>query len=196
MSGIRMENWPIERLVAYENNPKRHPMMQVRAIAKSIQEFGFNDPICVADDGEILAGHGRYQAAQLLDMKVVPVLVVTGMDKDKARSLFRIAHNQLTLSSGFDAVKLTELFRVLSESDEIDMEAIGFSQSDIQSIMKRTAAGETEIEPMTYKYEIVFDSKEQLQKWNTFLRRLKKSSRITGPHSKRIMEIVGKTGAL
>lgn len=194
---VKMEYWPIEKLQPYDRNIKRHPAGQIKAIANSIREFGFQDPIGVAEDGEILEGHGRLLAAKELGLKEVPVVVISGLDSEKARSLYRIAHNQLTLTSGFDIKILADLLRGLVASEEVNLDNIGFNASDMKHILRLAEDGTiAELAPPIYKYEVVFDTKDQLQKWNSFLRRLKQKATAAGSHSGRLMAIVAKSGVL
>lgn len=68
--GIEMR--PPAALKPYAANARRHSKKQVQQIASSIRRFGFTNPVLVSDDGEIIAGHGRVEAAKLLCMKTVP----------------------------------------------------------------------------------------------------------------------------
>jgi ParB-like chromosome segregation protein Spo0J len=65
---------PISTLKPYPRNARRHSKAQIKHIAASIVRFGFTNPVLIADDGEIVAGHGRIAAARLLGLKTVPVL--------------------------------------------------------------------------------------------------------------------------
>ncbi|WFU14426.1 ParB/Srx family N-terminal domain-containing protein [Bradyrhizobium sp. CB3481] len=69
-----IEVWPIDRLCPYERNSRRH----TPGIAASIREWGWTMPILAVDDGMVLAGHGRLQAAKLLWIAEVPVIVARG----------------------------------------------------------------------------------------------------------------------
>lgn len=71
---LKIEYVPIGDLKPYENNAKIHTDEQIEQIKKSIQEFGFNDPIAVWKDGEIIEGHGRLFAAKQLGLKEVPII--------------------------------------------------------------------------------------------------------------------------
>ena len=62
----RIEQWPIERLIPFARNPRKHSDEQVAQIAAGIAEFGFNDPILVDTKAGIIAGHGRVLAAKRL----------------------------------------------------------------------------------------------------------------------------------
>ncbi len=63
-----IEQVSVQSLKPYPRNARRHSKVQIKQIAASIERFGFNNPILVADDGEIVAGHGRLAAARLLGM--------------------------------------------------------------------------------------------------------------------------------
>ena len=65
---------PIDAIRADPRNPRKHSRIQVRAIARSIDAFGFNAPILVDKRNQIVAGHGRYEAAQLLGLDRIPVI--------------------------------------------------------------------------------------------------------------------------
>src|ERR1019366_5390733 len=73
-SGPAIEQLSVRSLKPYPRNARRHSKDQVKQIAASITRFGFNNPILIADDGEIVAGHGRLAAAKLLGLETVPTL--------------------------------------------------------------------------------------------------------------------------
>ncbi len=86
----------ISAIKPYEKNAKRHPIKQVRQVAKSIKAFGFNQPIVVDKDGVIIVGHGRYEAAKHLGLKDVPVIKVV-LTPEQANA-YRLADNKLNES--------------------------------------------------------------------------------------------------
>jgi len=88
-----IKDWPLNKIVPYEKNAKEHPKKQISQIAASIQKFGFNQPIVVDKDGVIIAGHGRYYAAQQLSIVEVPVLQID-LTEEQAKS-YRLADNKL-----------------------------------------------------------------------------------------------------
>ena len=69
---LNVENININLLKPYSNNAKAHPEFQIQQIASSIREFGFNNPILIDENNEIIAGHGRLEAAKLINLKNVP----------------------------------------------------------------------------------------------------------------------------
>lgn len=86
----------ISGIEPYPQNAKRHPDEQVKKIVDSIREFGFNQPIVVDKKGTIIVGHGRFLAAHLLGMEMVPVLELD-LTEEQARA-YRIADNKLNES--------------------------------------------------------------------------------------------------
>lgn len=116
---------PTADLVPYARNAKTHDAKQVAEIAKSIEEFGFDDPVGVWTnrDGlpEIVEGHGRVLAAKRLGMETVPVLYLDHLSDEERRAYTHI-HNQTTLSSGFDMDVLAEDMADL----DVDWAAYGF----------------------------------------------------------------------
>ncbi|MGA2714165.1 MAG: ParB/Srx family N-terminal domain-containing protein [Bryobacteraceae bacterium] len=96
---IRIERWPIARLIPRVNNPRTHSREQVANIAASIQEFGWTNPILIGADDDIIAGHARLLAAEKLAMKEVPVIVLRHLSPAQRRALV-IADNQLAIGCG------------------------------------------------------------------------------------------------
>jgi len=125
--------WPISKLRAYDRNARTHSAEQVAQIVASIQEFGFTNPILVADDGEIIAGHGRLLAARELGLKEVPVIVLGHLTAEQRRA-YVIADNKLALNAGWDE----ELLRAeLSDLDGLgfDLSLVGFNDLELSSLM-------------------------------------------------------------
>ena len=174
---MRLEKWPLSRFKEYEHNAKLHPDAQVALIANSIDAYDFNDPIGVDEDGVILEGHGRLKAATKLGLDEVPVLILSGFKSDKEKNLYRIAHNKLTLSTGFDVKKLADELQALTKYEHIDVAAMGFDDNDLTAIMRQS--GETsvqELPPPVFKYSLIFEDKEQQKKWKEFMARLRVTS--------------------
>ena len=119
---LKIEYVPIGDLKSYERNAKLHPQEQIQQIKNSILEFGFNDPIAVWKDNEIIEGHGRLMAAEELAYKEIPVIRLDSLS-DEQRKAYMLAHNQLTMNTGFD---LDILNLELSSIKTIDMSDFGF----------------------------------------------------------------------
>lgn len=118
---MNVEYVAVDKIKAYGNNAKLHPGWQIEQIKKSIQEFGFNDPIAIDSDGVIIEGHGRFLAATELGFDEVPVIVLSDMTDEKKRS-YMLVHNKLTMNTGFDYdILMNELVEL-----DIDMDQYGF----------------------------------------------------------------------
>lgn len=91
-----IELWDIERIQPYELNAKVHDPKQVAKIAKSITDFGWDQPIVVDKDGSIIKGHGRRLAAISLGMKQVPVLIRADLSPEQVRAA-RLADNRVAI---------------------------------------------------------------------------------------------------
>lgn len=119
MPELTVEELPTADLVPYARNAKLHPDEQVGQIAKSIEEFGFNDPVEVWDNAEgeleIVEGHGRVLAAKRLGLETVPVVRLNHLS-DEQRRAYTHVHNQTAMNSGWDYSTLD------LELDELDFE--------------------------------------------------------------------------
>jgi ParB-like chromosome segregation protein Spo0J len=135
----RIERWPIGRLVPYARNARTHSDAQIGQIAASVREWGWTNPVLVAEDGTIIAGHGRVLAAQKLGITEVPVMVAAGWSEAQRRA-YTIADNKLTLNGGWDqellGLEIGEL-EVLG----FDLDLIGFSDEERASLAARATEG-------------------------------------------------------
>lgn len=122
------EEIKIEDIKPYEKNAKKHPVKQIRQIADSIKEFGFNQPLVLDKDKVIIVGHGRFEAAKLLKLKVVPCITVNLLPK-KAKA-YRLADNKLNESDWEMELVIEEL----KELDESILELTGFDKDLIAEI--------------------------------------------------------------
>jgi ParB-like chromosome segregation protein Spo0J len=83
----KIEHWPLERLRPYAQNAKTHGPDQVARIAASVAQFGWTVPVLVADDGEVIAGHGRILAAAELGLSEAPVIVLGHLTEAQRRAI-------------------------------------------------------------------------------------------------------------
>jgi DNA modification methylase len=113
------------------SNPRKHNRQQVRAIATSLDAFGFNAPVLVNNDKQIIAGHGRVEAAKLLGYSHVPAIQLDHLDPNQAKA-YMLADNKLTDRSSWDERKLALVLKDFSElAIEFEIEATGFATSEI-----------------------------------------------------------------
>jgi DNA modification methylase len=135
-------NRKIADLAPYERNARTHSPEQITQIADSIREFGFTNPVLVTDDGMIVAGHGRVEAAKIVGCEEVPTLTV-GADwsPDKVRA-YVLADNKLALNSGWDEAILRAELADLKEIG-FDIALIGFSVPDLADMFAEKESGKT-----------------------------------------------------
>lgn len=131
---LLVEEMQISDLLEYEHNAKLHPPEQIAQIAKSIKEFGFNDPIAIDENNVIIEGHGRLYALQRLKYTTVPVIRLTHLSEAQKRA-YILAHNQLTMNTGFDVEKLKYEIDAIGEVG-LDMSEFGF---DTEAIVEKEA---------------------------------------------------------
>ena len=133
---LKVETKSTALLKAYKNNPRSHSKTQVRQIAESIKVFGWTNPILIDNQDQVVAGHGRLEAAKLLGLPEVPVIRLTDMT-DAQRRAYIIADNKLAENAGWDQTLLRlELGALEIECPELNLETIGFSVGELDVLMK------------------------------------------------------------
>ena len=120
----KYDNVNIDRLKPYKNNARTHSEEQVNKIVRSIEEFGFINPVLIDGDYGIIAGHGRVMAAKKMGMKEVPCLFVEDLTEAQKRA-YIIADNKLALAAGWDEELLQFELAELQEMD-FDITLTGF----------------------------------------------------------------------
>jgi DNA modification methylase len=122
----------LNKLKNYANNTKKHPKEQIHKISKSISEFGFNVPILINSNFEIIAGHGRLEAAKELNLTKVPCIQIEHLSENQIKA-YRIADNK-TAESDWDFDLLKDEFKDLDISG-YDLDLTGFGFDEIAEIM-------------------------------------------------------------
>lgn len=105
---MKVQNIKIEVIKPYEKNTKKHPETQIKNIAESIKQFGFIQPVVLDNNNEIIIGHGRYLASQLLGYEEIPCVFVDNLTEEQIRKL-RILDNKLNESEWDDDLLRLEL---------------------------------------------------------------------------------------
>jgi 16S rRNA G966 N2-methylase RsmD len=140
-----LEPMPIARLRPYPGNARVHSKKQIRQIANSIERFGFTNPVLISDDNEIIAGHGRVEAAKLLGMASVPTLRLSHLDAAQRRA-YVIADNKLALNAGWDRELLAIELQALIDM-EFDVDVTGFSFAEIDLVLDDAQASPANPDP-------------------------------------------------
>jgi hypothetical protein len=89
------------RLKPYKNNPRTHSEAQVDRLVRSLKEFGFTNPILIDKDLNVVAGHGRLMAAEIIGLETVPTISLDHLTEDQKKA-YVIADNQLAIAAGWD----------------------------------------------------------------------------------------------
>lgn len=120
---MEIEKLKVQELIEYEFNAKEHPEAQVEQIVESIKEFGFNDPIAIDENNVIIEGHGRLYALKKLGVDEVECIRLSHLNEEQKKA-YILAHNKLTMNTGFDVGTLTlELDKITT----LDMSKFGFT---------------------------------------------------------------------
>lgn len=112
----KVESRPIESLIPYAQNPRMHPDSQIEQLANSIRQWGWTVPILIDDGSNVIAGHGRLEAAKRLGMEAVPCVVASGWTEDQRRA-YVIADNKLSENSAWDDGAFFNELKILSDSN-------------------------------------------------------------------------------
>lgn len=129
---MRIEMWPIARVKPYPNNPRVNDDA-VSAVATSIREFGWRQPIVVDGTGTIIVGHTRWKAAQRLGYSQVPVHVAADLTPEQIKA-YCLADNKLSELAEWDFNLLSAELAELQLAD-FDLSQLGFSRDELTSIM-------------------------------------------------------------
>jgi ParB-like chromosome segregation protein Spo0J len=134
----RIEQWPLERLKPYARNAKTHGADQVAKIAASMAKFGWTNPVLVAGDGEVIAGHGRILAAAELGLTEAPVIVLDHLTEEQ-RQAYRLADNKLTELGAWDEALLAAELQALAA--DFDLSLTGFSDAELDQLLALDVGG-------------------------------------------------------
>ena len=129
---MKVEQWPIERVKPYENNPRVNDGA-VDAVATSIREFGFRQPIVVDTEGVIICGHTRYKAALKLGLEKVPIHVAKDLTPEQIKA-YRIADNKSAELADWDYDLLPIELAELNDMD-FDLDLLGFDDKELANLL-------------------------------------------------------------
>jgi len=168
MTHTDVEVWPIDELIPYSNNPKEHPDEQVQKIASSIKNYGWDQPIVVDDGGEIIKGHGRRQAAQVLGLDEVPVIVREDLSDAEAKAA-RIADNK-TAESPWDEGLLSVELKGLD--DDFDADELGFDDDEFDDLLDGgddgPGIGDSEPLGLDEEFEVIVECETEMHQEETY----------------------------
>ena len=129
----RVEIWPIGRLTTNPRNARIHGPEQIEQIRASLREFGWTMPVLVRENGMLIAGHGRLEAAKLEGITEVPTIVARGWTEAQCQA-YAIADNKLTDSSHWDE-ELLRLELGDLQAAGFDLALTGFDQDELDRLL-------------------------------------------------------------
>ena len=129
----KVEIWPVERLTANPRNARVHSPEQIEQIRASLREFGWTMPVLVRENGKLIAGHGRLEAAKLEGIKEVPTIVARGWTEAQCRA-YAICDNKLTEASHWNE-ELLRLELGDLQATGFDLALTGFDQDELDRLL-------------------------------------------------------------
>lgn len=164
---MELENLSVDKIKPYENNPKKHPDVQIELLKKVITEFGFQVPVIVDKNNVLIAGHGRLEAAKQLGLKELPAVRVENLSEEQIKA-FRIADNRVA-ESEWNYTLLLEELRTLDERllslagfspDDIGKISEGFDVDKLYNKEENALANES-----VFKHELIFANEGEYQEF-------------------------------
>jgi hypothetical protein len=143
LTDLQVEYLPPDRLRPSPNNARTHSKKQMKQIARSIERFGFVNPVLISDDFEIIAGHGRVEAAKILGLRQVPTVRLSNLSPAERRA-YVLADNRLAELAGWDRELLATELQGLVELRFDDIELTGFSLGEIDLMLDEAAETKAE----------------------------------------------------
>src|SRR6266516_3059557 len=131
---MKIEFTLVNDLRPYPNNARTHSKKQIRQIANSITKFGFCNAVLIDDAKQIIAGHGRVEAAKLLGIDAVPTCRLSHLSEADKRA-YILADNKLAAKAGWDRELLAIELQGLIETD-VNTELTGFEMAEIDLILE------------------------------------------------------------
>jgi site-specific DNA-methyltransferase (adenine-specific) len=127
---------PIGQIRPYENNPRKNDKA-VETVTRSLEQYGWQQPIVVDKDGVIIVGHTRYRAAKQLGFKDVPVLVAAELTAEQARA-YRLMDNRSNENARWDDGKLMEELQAMLADINIQeaSDQTGFTESELNALFR------------------------------------------------------------
>ena len=129
----QIERVEIASLCPSPHNARTHSPRQIKQIQRSIEHFGFTNPILIDEAGQILAGHGRVEAAKRMGWTTVPVIPIAHLSEAQKRA-YIIADNELAAKAGWDKDVLAIELQGLVDL-KVDLELTGFEGGEIDIIL-------------------------------------------------------------
>ena len=145
MSEYRHARVKVADLIPAENNSRNHSKAQIQQLIRSMEQFGFTNPVLIDDGKGLIAGHARLRAAAEIGLTEIPAIVLSGLSEDQKRA-YIIADNRLALDASWDDEMLLQELSALEEAD-FPLSDIGMTDDEVRSILEsRESGGLTDVD--------------------------------------------------
>jgi len=181
---------PLVNLKGFNGNARTHTRSQITQVAKSIESFGFTNPILIDRNNEIIAGHCRFEALKELGWESAPCICLNLTEKQKR--VYVIADNQLALNAGWDLELLNIELNGIITDGEVDPVLTGFTSDQINKMLEGELSTEQETDPFIEeesKKLILEFNEEQYEKIMSILNNYKNKNNITSD-SEAVFQII------
>lgn len=135
-----------DELVAYKRDARKHPERQLVALAASMREYGFNVPVLIASDREIIAGHARVEAAKRVGLSEIPTISADHLSPAQVKA-YRLADNRLPELATWDLDALAAELEEIISLDEIEIESLGWSTAEMDVLLTAQAEIDGDADP-------------------------------------------------
>lgn len=157
---LKVEQWPIERLIPYARNPRKNDA-QVDRMVSAIKEFGFRIPVVAKSDGTVVDGHLRLKAAQKLGLKEVPVALADELTEAQVKA-FRLLANKSANWAEWDDELLKLELKELKELD-FDLALTGFDAEELGDLWLEGTTEPKNEEQYFETYSVVIDCENEAE---------------------------------
>lgn len=130
---MRVKVVDIKKLKRYPDNPRIHPDAAISKLKRSVEEFGWTNPILASSDGYILAGHARIKVAKDMGMKKVPVIYLPL--KGAKAVAYMVADNRIQENTDWDLEILEKLIKRLGTTS-VDLAITGFDEEELEDLFR------------------------------------------------------------
>lgn len=138
MTQLKLEEWPIEKLIGYARNPRKNDHV-VDKMVEALKEFGFRIPVVAKSDGTVVDGHLRLKAAHKIGLKTVPVVLADELTDAQVKA-FRILANRSVNWAEWDQDLLKLEFEEL-KAEGFNLDLTGFSLDEVNASLNPAPAG-------------------------------------------------------
>jgi len=150
----------VDVLVPYARNARTHSDEQVAQIAASMREFGFTNPLLVDRNNQVIAGHGRLSAAELVGLAEVPCIRLENLSETQKRA-YVLADNKLAENAGWDTTML-RLELIDLRDDGFDLGLTGFSEDELADLLKEVP-GESDGKDEAEEFRLTITSEDEAE---------------------------------